>query len=104
MPSVSISYATHRKGQGGAGGGVTTTGSSTVVRQFRTAQIAVHMRAGRFVDAMIVAINDQKNAAENPVYLARGQTEAAEYARSFGLLRDDEELARVIEVINRITY
>ena len=104
MPAVSIPYVVHRRGQGGAGGGVTTTGSSRVVVHYREHHIRAHLLNNDFKQAMIVAFDDQKNAAPNPLYLVSGQREAAEYAHSIGLLTNDRELAEVIAAVERITY
>jgi hypothetical protein len=104
MPAVSIPYSVHRLGQSGSGKGVTTTGSSRVVVQYREEYIRENLKKKDFKSAMIVALNDQKNAAPNTLNLVTGQREAAEYARSIGLLKDDLELAEVIQAIERITY
>ncbi len=103
MPAVSVGYDVHRDGQGGAGGGVSTTGSSTVVRRFRNEAIHDRMRAHDFEGAMIASFNDQRNAAPNPQYLVQGQVQAAYQALQLGHI-DQAAYQRILQEIYRITY
>lgn len=103
MPAVSIAYSVHRLGQKGAGGGVSTTGSSAIVVQYRDEAIHALLVKGDFKGAMMEAFKDQKNAAPNALALANGQAEAALYALKVGLLKSQDELLEVLQLVDRIT-
>lgn len=61
-PTMSIPYGVHRGGVSGAGGGVSSTGSSATAKAW-SAQLGAHAARGDWYTAIRLAAIDQANAA-----------------------------------------
>lgn len=99
MPAHSLPYRDHRTPRGRVGGAATSTGSSHVSRGYRTV-LRNYMGAGEFWKAMMIDINDILNTHElNRDWHIPGLLQAAQYARDYGLITNNDELNDVNFVI-----